>query len=547
MSVPIQDLRNQLAAWRAERIGGTMLPRPSVEAALTLAEVVLEGAGDAGSGGAGGLLHTLDLLDVAHRPESGKMLGPAESLAWELVADVSQRVGSQGWAAAAPAVLPPVAWMEPVPSPLMWRRDLRLPVPSLAGFESLRLPFALIVVPSDHLRLPWRLATVAHEVGHALDAAFGLGARARAACAARKGAKELDRRWLGDWLGELVADLVGLAGVGPVFGDVLRFVVQGLASPSADGDRSHPPLAQRLALLRAAWSVLGGVEDRLEDVDAAIAEDARALVGPDVMGLAPVLRRGPAGGSWGELPRRALEAAGGVVGGKGAEPTGEEAEARGWSVFQPPPELAPHPGQETLAALRSFWISRVPRLAPTSLELTGSMLKRPPPALFGEYEELFLVGATHRSLIGALEAGLVARGGRKWRRIEVFFLGRDEDLPRIYEGEKTDFVPIRNEVRRRLPEALAGVAEQSFVGNHPSCTLFASFLYQPPEPGLEPARWYVHTSAAVWGQSIAVAPSADYRSVSGDLSGDPEIRTLLEGLRHLRREAGCALPFPGAG
>ena len=158
-----------------------------------------------------------------------------------------------------------------------------------------------------------------------------------------------------------------------------------------------------------------------------------------------------------------------------------------------------------------------------------------------------VVGATHRDLVGALDAAFAARAGQRWRRVEVYFAGRDEDLPRIYAGEQGDFAGLRARVRAGLPEALARFAEQSFVGEHPSWSLLASFLYQPPAPGLEPARWYVHTSAPVWGQSVRVAPSADYHSVSGDLSGDPEIRTLLAGLAHLRREVGCGLPFPGEG
>lgn len=547
MNVPIEDLHRQIEGWRRRRLRRSMLPRSSVEATLALAEEVLRSGGPEGARGAAGLLDTLALLEAAHRERAGAMLGAAESLGAEILLDLEARLAALGWSEGPGRMLPPVAWKESVPSPLVWRRDLNLPAPSLVEHFRLRLPFALVILPSDHLSLPWRLASVAHEVGHAVDNTWGLGARVRAAVGGERARGLRSPAWLGGWLGEVVADLVGLAGVGPVLGDVLRFVVDGLEVGRGRSSSSHPSLLHRVALLRRAWGVLGERPDELTDVDPDIAHDVRLLVGDDVLGLAPALRRGPPPGSWGDLPSRALEAAGGQVGGADDEPHGDEVEERAWSVFRQPPPPPPEPGQEALAALRSFWHARVPRLAPTAVERTGSMLKRPPSALFAQYEELFLVGATHRSLIAALEAGLAERGGRRWGRVEVLFLGRNEDLPRIYAGEKEDFVAVRREVRGLLPAVLDRASERSFVGDHPSCTLFASFLYEPPAPGLAPARWYVHTSAAVWGQSISVAPSADYRSVSGDLSGDPEIHALLQGLRHLRGEAGCRLPFPGEG
>lgn len=545
MSVLTEDLRAEIERWRRGDRSHHLLPETSVEAALALAELALQGRGDAGTGGAAGLLDTLRLIDEAHKGWTGKLLGPAESLAAEVLSDVEARVRAEGWPVGRVAPLPPVLWVESVESPLVWRRDLTLPLPSLASRLTLRLPFALVVMPSDHLRRPWRLASVAHEAGHVADAAFGLGAKVRSTFAAEGRAQPKEPRWLEGWLGEVVADLVGLAGVGPVFGDVLRWVVGGLPRYVPDGDASHPPLRHRLALLRAAWAVLASAPDDLADLPADVAEDARVLVGDDVLGLRKVLRVGPGEGAWGALPLRAVTAAKPSWAPGAGEPTGASAEQRARTGFRSLPALPSALGRESLAALREFWTERVPRLAATALETTGSMRKLPPPELFAEYDELYLVGATHRSLVPALDQGLKRRKGVKWSRIEVYFLGRDEDLPGIYAGEDGDPVATRNSVLATLPADLERFTDRRFWGRHPSSTLFASFMHQPAAPGLDAARWYVHTSAAVWGQSIVEAPSADYRSVSDDLSGDPEIRVLLAGLRHLRREAGCTLPFPG--
>lgn len=477
--------------------------------------------------GAGGVRNAAALLDLLRQldeqrrnPAHLDVLHAADRIARAMHDWVLQNAaGETPGLSSAP--LPPVSWLESVASPVTWNRKEDVPAPGLAHRGFINLPFPIVIVPTDHLDRPWRLLSVLHEVGHNLDHALGLSVALKAEFAGQ--------RW-DPWAEEIVADLLATAAAGLPYVRVLDWIIRGIYAgqlPRRDGTR-YPPPRLRLAILERFLGADGRfVRDCAEDLDLTepLKDFDRVLRSPVVARLRGITTgEGP--------PLLQLPAA--YAPDQLAEPPPSPADRR---VFRAAMAQYPPPEDALTEAQTRFLQGQHTRFAPASIDATGSLLKMPRPDLMLEADHMWFVGATQENLLATLNKALERRGGRPWRTIEVFFVGRDEDLSALYPGSPTDQIALRDRTRAALIRAFQDVRlAEAWRVYHPTIgQLYASF-YLRRDPGY-PDSWYVHTSAPVWGKGIRSAPSTDYQSVSRDLQGDPEIRSLVEGLENLRGRA----------
>jgi hypothetical protein len=126
-----------------------------------------------------------------------------------------------------------------------------------------RLPVPVIGVPWFQLRHLPDLLVVAHEVGHVVFADFGLREQAGDALAdalVAAGAVQAEVSAWSGWLEESFADVYGALCAGSAFADALRdFLVVDGSPLEAAGNAAYPPVAERIALARAAaGAAVGG-------------------------------------------------------------------------------------------------------------------------------------------------------------------------------------------------------------------------------------------------------------------------------------------------
>ena len=178
---------------------------------------------------------------------------------------------------------PPLVCAEAVGSPGTAARGEQ--VVGLTGtirrFRDKLLPIPLVLFPADRLDDIWTYSTLAHEVGHDLEADLAFGSEAIDAGLAVLDAAGVpqDRQdaWRG-WGAEVVADSVGVALAGAGFGgglaDWLLSVALAKLFAAPNGD-PHPPPHLRVRLIAgllggagvAAWQPLAAALDG--DIDAA--------------------------------------------------------------------------------------------------------------------------------------------------------------------------------------------------------------------------------------------------------------------------------------
>ncbi len=130
---------------------------------------------------------------------------------------------------------------------------------TIRRFRSELTPIPLVLFPADRLGDPWTYASLAHEVGHDLDADLGFFTEAIEAGCQRLSAAGIDQERRDTWEGwgpEVVADAVGIVLGGSGFATGLASWLQSVAladvfaNPNAD---RHPPPHVRLRLLEGLF------------------------------------------------------------------------------------------------------------------------------------------------------------------------------------------------------------------------------------------------------------------------------------------------------
>ena len=185
------------------------------------------------------------------------------------------------------------------------------------------------------------------------------------------------------------------------------------------------------------------------------------------------------------------------------------------------------------------------RFAPASVDATGSLAKLPRVDLMLRGDHLFFIGAMHGNLVEPLRKARIIRKS-PWETLEIFFVGRDADLPDLYPNRWPE-LQVEERQRRLLDERTrnmralaAALAREDFarcwaIYSPVPGGLYGSIYLRRDPTGRAPDYWYAHTSAPVWGSGIGAAPSTDYQAISDTLLLDPEIAAFVAGLEHLRR------------
>jgi hypothetical protein len=218
---------------------------------------------------------------------------------------------------------PPLVCAEAVGSPATAARGSR--VSGLSGtirrFRSELTPIPLVLFPADRLDDPWTYASLAHEVGHDLEADLAFTTEAVGAGIDRLSAAGVVQARLDAWQAwgpEVVADAVGVALGGAGFAAGLAAWLHSVALAGLfaqpNGDR-HPPPHIRLRLLEGllrASSIPGWIpladeldaglaaaavpswqqpfdQDALEFAEAVLCTQLTAFKGHAVVDLAPNL------------------------------------------------------------------------------------------------------------------------------------------------------------------------------------------------------------------------------------------------------------------
>lgn len=534
-------VRASLGEWEGKGLADPGLPSGLLEAgrAQILARLDRWSAGAFASGQAredvayaAGLRDLLALaIDQRRSPDRRRFLQWADAIAQEAWFGCLDRAG------VTEARLPPVVIEQAVPSPLVWASRTPMDAPGLAGGQRIRAPFPVIVLPPDHVALPWRMLTVLHEVGHLLDDRLGISGAVRAA---------LEGLQLGErapewrrWTPEIIADHVGLVLGGRRYADVLNAVLVGLAAddnlPAWDHAPSHPPPTLRLGLLEA-WGAgatpCEGWRQKTSparadycDQVSAVADAVRAVTHGGVP-LAHVLGDG---GEWCRLAEEALY----EVADLGALEVTEQARTLAIGRFQTGAGRRRLPGYALDEEQLAFLSRHLPRLAPTYGRAAQDLVKVPPIPLLRRHDRLIFVGAANDQLERQMAVAFDDRA-EPWDEVEVFFLDDDAAMEELYPGKGSEMVARRDEAIEGLFARLreGGWARRWRLWRYRRAWAFASFWTDKLGE-----RWHVHVSSPVWGRGIRDAPSVDYVSTSAGLVDDPEVRAWLGGVSALRDRA----------
>jgi hypothetical protein len=160
-------------------------------------------------------------------------------------------------------------------SPATWPRAWRP-----WGLQNPNIPVPVIDLPWDHLANPWELLTIAHEVGHDVDADLGeltqaLQPSVTSRLEATQTPTERVDLWKA-WTGETLADLIGVLLTGPSFVQVLAglLTLPRRCVRAIDPADPHPPHYLRVFITTALVRHLG-----LPQCADALELDWRALYG----------------------------------------------------------------------------------------------------------------------------------------------------------------------------------------------------------------------------------------------------------------------------
>jgi hypothetical protein len=167
-------------------------------------------------------------FDQRRSDRFGKRLRAADIIAIDCYDAAIGAAKAKGWVAAEDVREPPLAYLSPELSPMMWARGTR---PNDGQNEELVgnvLPIPVVEVPYDQTANVWEFLSISHEVGHEIDADLKLLATIKTNLAKAFEGSALppvrQRRWLG-WASEIFPDLLALHFSGPAFAYMLRNIL----------------------------------------------------------------------------------------------------------------------------------------------------------------------------------------------------------------------------------------------------------------------------------------------------------------------------------
>jgi hypothetical protein len=168
-----------------------------------------------------------DKLEQRFSPTFGEPLWVADTVAWDCYRPVVENAADAGIIARAKLREPPLTCLTAALSPATSARGQRFQ--SVDPEEgTVRLPIPVIELPWDHAGNVWEFTSIAHEVGHDLEADFRLRdvIKLKLQEVLSRGGVAQGRidDWSA-WVGEVFADLVALQLVGPAFAETLMNIL----------------------------------------------------------------------------------------------------------------------------------------------------------------------------------------------------------------------------------------------------------------------------------------------------------------------------------
>ena len=428
----------------------------------------------------------------------------------------------------------------------MWSDDAELTIPSLFDLTarihrsaesstSGLAVFPVITLPSDLSHLPEYYALLTHEVGHAVDAAFGFTLRIL---------EELSpprhkNYWIA-WMREIVADAAGVTLSGEAFALAWWRFVRPM-SPKTDltYSDSYPPVSLRLAFLRSMLESRGNLapaipaylptetplmhahyQELKEDFKSAVLPLLEKVIFSAVP-LSPEDEsftrdsarhaQGEGGISWLQREFRLLPS---VL----TQAISGEPEFRTWDALQPWIEEF----RQQNAGLLPDWQSQassgwrftkdfLPTLRPTLVGPDG-VTKTPPPLLLLTHSRIALLGATQKWLLSALKDTASHRDA-PWQSMDLYFAS-DILLESVEyyeeEGKRRQFT----DVLRERDESLAGLKD-FFQSNSGCCGKVSFWFFDGPPVFGSFWDWdgrggRIHISAQLAGINLSKCPSIDH-------------------------------------
>jgi len=169
-----------------------------------------------------------DKLELRFSPKFKRPLWASDTVAWDCYNPVLDSAADLGILKPSEKREPPLTYLTAEFSAATWVRGARPRDGRDYQLGTSVLPIPVIEMPWDHIENSWEFLSLHHEVGHDLEADFGL----RAPLAQKlqedlEAAKVPDSRiatWLA-WQGEIFADLVALQLGGPAFTEMLMHLL----------------------------------------------------------------------------------------------------------------------------------------------------------------------------------------------------------------------------------------------------------------------------------------------------------------------------------
>ena len=491
---------------------------------------------------------------------------------------------------------PPVTFAEAIASPVVYQRESKVRAPGLAASAILELPLPVVVYPPHQLQCLWLYSTLYHELGHNFDRALGLTEQLDAALVARliESGSERSDDWR-SWLREMLADAIGVGLGGEGFAYTLAEMLRSLSLLDRPTGGAHPPAIVRLELVASMLEALAGFE---ADASASIGKAIAALRSVKMTALTKLADPTPLEKHLNEAARVAtwlvtspLPALGGhalrdilpdvTTYSKAAHEFAELLRLDGkatpevmkpemsWRLLPVAAQLAvralPQPTPDALDALQTAadrcrksmeapgWVVSperwrtlevlIPQLDRSIYEEERTGYKRPPLELLRVHSRIAFVGATNDVLAARFEPALAARNGRRWTRIEIFFLD-DAELAALAAGEGKpveELVEAKSKALAQLSALLPQVAESWVIYMYARAYYFASYWDHEQSGGR------IHVSPFIWGQPVKKCPGLDYFWHTDRVEPTREYQAYSNGLGQLRLAPGTRrLKFGGA-
>jgi hypothetical protein len=482
---------------------------------------------------------------------------------------------------------PPVTFAEAIASPVVYQRESKVRAPGLAASAILELPLPVVVFPPHQLQCLWFYSTLYHELGHNFDRALRLTEQLDTALVPRliDSASERSDDWR-SWLREMVADAIGVGLGGEGFAYTLAEMLRSLSLFDRLTGGTHPPAIVRLELVASMLETLAepGSGDSASITEAiaelrnmkttALAKLADPTPLEKYLNEAALVARLlltsplPALGNHSlrdVLPdinadSKAVHAFAELLLPDGKASPEDAKPERSWRLLPVAAQLAvraiPQPTPDALDALQAVadrcrksmdapeWVvgperwrtleELIPQLDRSIYEEERTGYKRPPLELLRAHARIAFVGATNDLLAARLEPALAARNGRRWTRIELFFLD-DGELADLAAGETKpveELVAAKSKALAQLSVLLPQVAESWVIYTYVRAYYFASY-WDHEQPGGR-----IHLSPFIWGQQVKTCPGLDYFWHSDRIKPTREYQAYSDGLEQLRLAPG---------